>query len=112
MSLTPEDWIAKGYRKHDQKLKSADFLLQKLIDDEVGKRYYITVYVYDRSTYPHNIPNLPRWGYMPEVQFRYQDGSFANIDYNSFNTIEQTEKYFERLWIFFGKEVEYYDEYD
>lgn len=112
MNLTPEDWITKGYRKHNQKLNHADFLVQKLIDDEVGKRYYITVYVYDRSLYPHNIPNLPRWGYMADVQFRHPDGSFTNVQYNSFETIDQVEKHFDKIWAFFGKDAEYYDEYE
>ena len=54
--MTPDDWIAAGYKRYEvrnkQTNKLADFLLQKRFDDDVGKKYFITVYCYDRTKYP------------------------------------------------------------
>ena len=39
-TLTPEDWIAQGYKKFTSTLRPlAAYGLQKRFDDEVGKRY-------------------------------------------------------------------------
>ena len=110
VNLAPEAWMNQGYRKFSQKLKLADFILQKVVSDEIGKRYYITVYVYDWLKYPTNIHRGKRWGYMADVQFCFEDGSFTNVEYSSFTSIEQVEKHFDSLWNFFGKV--YSEEYD
>lgn len=54
--LIVQDWINQGYKKFHSTFKEyADYGLQKLIKDEVGKKYFITVWVYENSysrTYP------------------------------------------------------------
>ena len=106
--IAVEEWIANGYRRyevlHAKELhKLADFILQKRFDDEVGKKYFITVYCYDRSKYPQemsaHIKNLPRYGYMPVVNFNLGDNMpFFNIEMNSVKSIDEVEDYFEGFW--------------
>lgn len=109
MSIPLEEWLDRGYRRYDISEKSrdlnklADFLLQKRFDDENGKKYYITVYTYDRDKYPQHarehVKDLPRYGYMPSVHFSLRDGQpFFNIEMNAPRSIDEVESYFERFW--------------
>ena len=62
--LVPEDWIAKGYKQFKSTIKPlADFGLQKRFDDENGKRYFITVWVYDNSAYMDSYEGLSMWSF-------------------------------------------------
>lgn len=104
--MIPEDWIKSGYRRFelcDNLLnKSADFGLQKRFDDEKGKRYFITVYVYDWEKYPQHIGE--RFGFMPTVNFALgNDKPFYDISMNGTFDIAECETKMERLWIHFGK---------
>lgn len=112
-SLTPDDWMARGYRRFELKNspfnKMADFLLQKLFDDEFGKRYYLSVYVYDRAKYQPDNP--VRWGFLSSVQFTIQGTSmFSNVEMSSMESIDEVERHYEKLWEYFGKQ--YYEEYE
>lgn len=111
--MKPEDWIAAGYKRFefsDRTLnKLADFGLQKRFDDEEGKKYFITVYVYDWSKYPqhHGDP----FGFMPDVQFRLgNDAPTFDITMNGTFDIAIVEKEMKRLWEHFGKP--YYDKWE
>ena len=120
MAITVEDWIAAGYKKHSPGVidRHAAFLLQKRFDDEVGKKYFITVYVYDRDLYPdhvkEHVAHIPRFGFMPTAHFSLGDNRpFFSIDMNGIEssevTIADVEQYFERFWNFFDRP--YYEEF-
>lgn len=105
-NISPQEWIDRGYRRYDisessrEINKLADFLLQKRFDDNIGKKYYITVYCYDRKRYPkeHQV-NLPEYGYMPTSHFSLRDNQpFFEIQMNGISDIDQVEKYFELFW--------------
>ena len=107
------EWLSAGYKRfelHDKSLnKLADFGLQKLFRDDTGKRYYITVYAYDRSRYP-GYPwedALPEpYGFMPTAQFNLTLGEhrvFFNVEMNGKIDIAEMEVWFELLWEMFGK---------
>jgi hypothetical protein len=112
--LTVQDWLDCGYRRFDFKTeslrsvnKNADFMLQKCISDERGKKYFISIYCYDRNNYPEHVrEQVGPVGFMAEVQFKglEYDKPFFNISMNglsltrSFRTVEEIEQYFELFW--------------
>lgn len=118
----PSEWESHGYKYHKLRNeneqqrsmnKLADFLLQKLISDEHGKKYYITVFCYDRKKYPTYGIKLSEYGYMPTVQFYIQKehtGPFFNVEMNNIRSITEVEEYFEKLWNLFG--CVYYELYE
>ena len=115
--LKPEDFIAKGYRKLElssfQKQHTlADYMLCKTIDDERGKKYSIIVYVYEHYKQKYYKPDMPAYGYQPDVQFR--EGKHPTINtqliLDKDSTIEEIEGTFEALFVASGAEYEsYYD---
>jgi hypothetical protein len=103
--IKPQEWIDRGYRYHDIPYKQrelnrlADFMLQKRFDDENGKKYYITVYCYDRKKYPVEYRDNTEFGYMPTAHFSLRDNNpFFNIEMNGINNIDEVESYFELFW--------------
>lgn len=108
--MTPDDWIAAGYKRFDvpnkEMNKLADFLLQKRFDDDEGKKYFITVYCYDRTKYPEPYRShvgINTIGYMPTAHFALGDNlPHFNIEMNSIETlhggIKAVEDWFEVLW--------------
>lgn len=107
-----DDWLSAGYKrfefsKEGDIFKSADFGLQKLFRDDTGKRYYITVYVYDRSRYP-GYPwedALPEpYGFVPTTQFNLGENmAWFDVGMNGKFTIAECEEWFDKLWVLFGK---------
>jgi hypothetical protein len=110
--LTEQDFINQGYKRFTQNfLNQADFGLQKLIKDEKGKKYYITVYAFDFSKY--SIPNLGcKISFQPDVQFKTQSEEYLNISLilNTDTDILTIEKYFEE--IFQKMNIQYYELWD
>lgn len=113
--MTTDDWISAGYKRFEIPPKNktinnnADFLLQKRFDDHVGKRYYITVFCYDRTAYPP--PHNNGIGFMPTVQFVIESENkrpFFNIELNDFQDIATVEAWVHTLWDLFGRP--YYEE--
>lgn len=103
-----KDWTDAGYKMFDVKVsyinRNADFGLQKCISDDKGKKYYITVYVYDREKYSGDYNVVDRYGFMPTVHFDLRDNQpFFNVDMNGNFTINECELWFEGLFEFFGK---------
>ena len=104
------DWLSAGYKRFELRkplTKSADFGLQKLFRDDTGKRYYITVYVYDRTRYP-GYPwqdALPEpYGFMPTAQFNLGENmAWFDVEMNGKFTIAECEEWFDKLWVLFGK---------
>lgn len=106
--LTEEAFITAGYKRYEQKHKSCDYMLQKRIDDEHGKKYYIDIYVYDWRKYKDVNPALQDFTFSPEVQFRaFEEGKMTmNVSllaYADEHTIEVIEKEFEDMWLFLEK---------
>lgn len=99
--LTEQDFIKAGYRKfygytgHER----SDYGLQKLIADEIGKRYYITVSVYDWTKYPTRTTGSD-FTFSPHVQMKTFCGMTTNIELicHGTKTVEQIEQYFQKVW--------------
>ena len=112
--LVPEDWIAQGYKKFTSNFKPhVAFGLQKRFDDDEGKRYFITVWVYDHEDdYHKQFMNLGHWrdkfsrySYQPDVQFTTQNGDTFDVQFHFRNSgewgvtsIEQLEAFFHKMW--------------
>jgi len=105
--LQESDFLLNGYKRFDGSsaaLKHADYLLQRCIRDDKGKKYYITVYVYNYDACNH--PHLKGLSFMPEVQFR-EDGVCPTVDItyhdDRYTTLEMLENFFESLWVHLGR---------
>lgn len=117
--MTLDDWIAAGYKRYEvtnrELNKLADFLLQKRFDDDEGKKYFITVYCYDWTTYPEpHIRNKPI-AYMPTAQFVLGDNlPHFNIEMNGIESmtggIKAVEDWFEVFWKVFRQP--YYERWE
>jgi len=114
--LTVQDWIDQGYNKFNSTFKEyADFGLQKLIKDEVGKKYYITVWVYENSKKSYFREGMKAISFEPDVQFRmYKDNEelpTVNMQFilNDNSTIQEVEEMIEMYWI--ASEKHYYEVY-
>lgn len=104
-TLSPEDWEAQGYKRFNSAIKPhAVFGLRKRFDDDEGKRYYITVWVYDNTPYMGKYTGYDRWSFQPEVQFNANNTTF-DVQYFHRNSvqwgvtsIEQVEAFFHKMW--------------
>jgi hypothetical protein len=102
--LTVEDWLEAGYNRFDQVThikKYASFGLQKCIRDDLGKKYFITVYVY--KMYDPNYGTIT--SFAPDAQF-LNDESYAvntEIIMHSSTSIQDVEDVIEKLWIAVGQ---------
>lgn len=73
--LTIQDWINSGYKRFEQvkHIKPyAEFGLQKLVSDQTGKRYFITVFVYDNRRFKSDgkLPiDYQDYSFEPDIQF-------------------------------------------
>ena len=111
--LTIESLLAAGYKAYGKsgaaRFKNADDLYQKCIRDDKGKKYYITIYMYDwrETVLPYRKIN-----FMPEVQFRDPSDKCPTIDVTYFDdkntTVESLESFFDSLWVWHGSN--YYEE--
>ena len=113
--LTIQDWLDAGYKRYDRDyLKNSDFLLQKRFDDEVGKKYFIDVWVYEHfnKVYFSNNPGLKPVSFQPEVQFQREEDMTLNMTFimNQDSTIAEVEQQVECLWLFLEKP--YYQKWD
>jgi len=114
--LTVDDFIKAGYKRFKSgDWNSSDFGLQKLYSDEKGKKYFITLWVYDFSKYK-NFTDENKIRFSPDVQFSMNNGErriTINLCINDDDTVEYIEKFYEDLWNSFN--CDYYqkwDEYD
>lgn len=105
-NLTIQDWLDAGYKQYKETHKSAEFLLQKRIDDEYGKKYFVNAWVYNWKEFQGRNPSLPDYSFAPDVQFQFDDGRpTMNVELilSNEHTIETVEKEFENLWVLMGK---------
>lgn len=111
--LTVEDFLEAGYKRFEQTYNSADYGLQKCIRDDKGKKYYITVFVYEhfKNEYFKSVPNMQRFSFSPNVQYKEKDENGITtdvsliVDYSN-TSIKAIEDRFEMLW-----KALYYGEY-
>ena len=115
--LAPEDFIAAGYHKFTGYTGhyNADFGLQKLIADDIGKRYYITISVYDNSKFKDSHPTYFKeqpWSFTPHVQFVICSRITTSIEFliTTDTTIAEIEEYFDRIWT--RMNCEYYERFE
>ena len=106
--LTIQDWLDAGYKRYDNyQYKSADFLLQKRIDDSEGKKYCIDILVYEHSKQEYYRRNLalPPVGFQPEVQFQREGKMTLDMTFimNQDSTITEIEQEVECFWLFLEK---------
>lgn len=106
--LTIQDWLDAGYKRYDgNHLNNSDFLLQKRFDDEVGKKYYIDVWVYEHSKSEYYSRNsaLPPVAFQPEVQFQRGEKMTLDMTFiiNQDSTIAEIEQEVECFWLFLEK---------
>lgn len=106
--LTPQDFINVGYKRFEnvKHIRSyADYGLQKLISDKKGKRYYITVYVYDNRKLKEQRPELlmTDFSFEPDVQFCTDLTINIQFGIKEETSIEQIEYMFHRMWVTAGK---------
>lgn len=98
-AILPDDLIAAGYRRFTDELRSSatssGYLgtYQKLISDEKGRKYFINVDHFQRST-PHRIIDVME----PHCQFRRGD-THVNVQMLlADETIRDVEDFFEHMW--------------
>jgi len=104
--LIVQDWIDQGYKKFHSTFKEySDYGLQKLIKDEVGKKYFITVWVYENSKKGYFREGMQPTSFSPEVQFRMykkddEELPTVNMDFimDKNSTIQQIEDMIEGYW--------------
>ena len=113
MAMTEQNFIDAGYKRFNPNgQKNADFGLQKLISDDKGKKYYITVLAYDWTKYREHVGEP--FSFMPDVQFRIDknadDEYFFTINMGGSLSVERIESECEKLWVHFG--CPYYEEWD
>ena len=97
--LTVEQFLEKGYKRFENNLSlnRSAFGLQKRFDDELGKKYYITVWVYDYS----KIDSAMGLRFAPDVQFVLKStGEYVDIKlHQGTNTsVDSIETFYENLW--------------
>jgi len=90
--------------------------LQKLIQDEVGKKYYISVWVYENSKRSYFVEGMQAISFAPDVQFRMHKEDevelpTVNMEFimDNSSTIQEVEGMIERYWKCSGKP--YYEVY-
>ena len=97
--LTVQDWIDAGYKRFNQvkHVKPyAEFGLQKCISDNKGKRYHITVFVYDMSNYTQQ-----PFSFSPDVQFQNFDNKHTvsmELHTREETTVQEVEDFFDKMW--------------
>ena len=114
--LTPQDFLDCGYKQFKDHLKNSSFGLQKKFTDNLGVKYFITVYVYENF-------NLPRWneykdhmskyGFSPDLQIRRDEIGKPTLDIQVFmeknSTVQWLENEVNDLWLALGGD--YYELY-
>ena len=112
--IHPEQWIAEGYRKHNVNpimSQNADYILQKLFSDDAGKRYYLTVYVYENYNKDYYLRYnaqcrgaLPLYSYTPDVQLSPEGECTVNVQLlmDRDSTIDSVEGQVYDLWVNLG----------
>ena len=107
--LTVKDFTDSGYKQFPRSgLNNSDFGLQKLISDDLGKRYDITVWVYDWAKYEkYNLPYSI--SFAPDVQLKLQNDMHFNVEMllNPDSTIADIESFYNDMWEKFN--CQYYE---
>lgn len=106
--MNKEELLSRGYTRYNPPLHKecvTDFF-QKCIKDDVGKRYYIDIELWDFSRFARNL--MPR--YQASVQLTHkQTGPVVDIVCHDGWSIDALEQYYDDLWS--SGKYEYYERY-
>lgn len=99
--MTDLDFLENGFHKFQPTQFDSDGVeacFQKRYDDEVGKKYFITVKKWRPMTHPHTKETFGP-GYEYNVQM-YKKGSHDAVDilFHSSWTLKDVESYMEQIW--------------
>jgi hypothetical protein len=115
--LTTDDFLSANYRKFNTNhlRNSSDYGLQKKFTDELGIRYFITVYAYDnksKSYWNEQKYNMPEVSFSPDIQFRRDKTNKVTLNIQLFiegTTVQEIEDEVLSLWLATGGD--YYELY-
>jgi hypothetical protein len=119
--LTKDDFIVAGYKefKTYSWMNLSDYGLQKKFTDELGVKYFITVYAYDNKANGYwnehnlNINSKPEVSFSPDIQFRRDRTNKITLDIqlliNRTTTVQEIEDEVLSLWLATGGD--YYELY-
>lgn len=97
--MTPEQLLAAGYRQfHDQITGLGDFYrtsFQKIIIDEFGIRYFITI---THGVFPTGPDRSAQPFFTPSTQFHRRNSTFNVTMLHHDETVEEVEAFFDELW--------------
>lgn len=112
MQTKPEDFLAAGYTK--RKAPAGDtrsYYLHKMLDDELGIRYEIDVYVTELNKLKDWQQDDPMYKFEPEV-LMHKGASVSSIKFimDSRTTVEELEDFYLQMWVAIGKGyISWYD---
>lgn len=106
-------FLEKGYKEFSPSELDSEAVskcFQKRFDDEIGKKYFITVKKYDWSAYPeYNIPE--NYSYEFDTQlYQFETHYPINLIFFSGWNIDSVEKHLENLWN--DKDYDYYEKFE
>jgi len=111
--LTIEALEAAGYKKWNMGISAyAMFMYEKCVEDEIGKKYFIHVDVFD--SYPNQEPGTHNFS--PQVQYRDEKDTVPTVNMSYLGrhpndyTVEDIENFFDRAWLFMDKP--YYERWE
>ena len=116
--LTKDDFLSAGYKQFTTHswMNSSDYGLQKKFTDEIGIKYFITVYAYDHKLKPYwneQKYRMPEVSFTPDIQFRRDSTNKVTLDIqlliNRTTTVQEIEDEVYNLWLVIGGD--YYELY-
>ena len=116
--LTKDDFLAAGYKqfKTHSWMNSSDYGLQKKFTDDIGVRYFITVYAYDNKSktyWNEQKGSIPEVSFSPDIQFRRDSTNKVTLDIQLLidrtTTVKEIEDEVYNLWLATGGD--YYELY-
>jgi hypothetical protein len=104
--LTEAALIAAGYKRSPAYGEfGAAFVLSLNVNDDIGTRFVLNIWVIDQRQAIATGRNRPRSGadyrFKPVVQFREPGANVEYFDCDA-DTISDVEDFFTRLWLHFG----------
>ena len=108
-----QQWLDAGYKRYNKDyFNNADFLLQKCVKDDVGRKYFIDIWVYNHANTEYFREGMPEISFQPEVQIQGRE-PVMNVTLLVTATtlsVQGIESEFENLWKSLG--CPYYEKYE
>jgi hypothetical protein len=117
-----QEMIDKGYTPFTSSFNNSLRGFQRRIIDDVGKRYYITIWHYNHAEQLERDDVPKEDSYTADCQFRFDKGGkdcTCNIEfwgdvlpnkYRSVTTLKDVEDFFEKFW--YLMKPDYYEKYN